>query len=102
MGEEDADRSPRRAGLYSANCRAIFSSSFSLGRRTFARPFRVAAAGDRLATLVVAPVLLLLLMQIQFLPFHSFITWTHRVTLLADLALNPAGALAEDPVRAPG
>ena len=39
-------------------------------------------------TLVVAPVLLLLLMQIQFLPFHnSFITWTHRIALLADLVL---------------
>src|SRR5271166_254 len=38
-------------------------------------------------TLVVAPVLLLLL-QIQFLPFHgSFITWTHRLALLADLGL---------------
>ena len=40
------------------------------------------------ATLVVAPVLLLLLIQIQFLPFHdSFITWTHRIVLAADLAL---------------
>ena len=40
------------------------------------------------ATLVVAPVLLLLLMQIQFLPFHSsFITWTARFALLADLVL---------------
>ena len=39
-------------------------------------------------TLVVAPVLLLLLMQIQFLPFHnSFITWAQRVALLADLVL---------------
>ena len=39
-------------------------------------------------TLVIAPVLLLLLMQIQFLPFHnSFITWTHRFALLADLVL---------------
>ena len=39
-------------------------------------------------TLVIAPVLLLLLMQIQFLPFHnSFITWTHRLALLADLGL---------------
>ena len=39
-------------------------------------------------TLVVAPVLLLLMMQIQFLPFHSnFITWTQRVALLADLVL---------------
>jgi uncharacterized protein YjbI with pentapeptide repeats len=39
-------------------------------------------------TLVVAPVLLLLMMQIQFLPFHSsFITWTQRAVLLADLVL---------------
>jgi uncharacterized protein YjbI with pentapeptide repeats len=40
------------------------------------------------STLVIAPVLLLLLMQIQFLPFHySFITWTQRIALLADLVL---------------
>jgi uncharacterized protein YjbI with pentapeptide repeats len=39
-------------------------------------------------TLVIAPVLLLLMMQIQFLPFHSsFITWTHRAALLVDLVL---------------
>src|SRR5271166_6946932 len=39
-------------------------------------------------TLVVAPVLLLLMMQIQFLPFHSsFIVWTQRVALLADFVL---------------
>ena len=39
-------------------------------------------------TLVIAPILLLLMMQIQFLPFHSsFITWTHRVILFADLWL---------------
>jgi uncharacterized protein YjbI with pentapeptide repeats len=38
--------------------------------------------------LVVAPVLLLLLFQIQFLPYHSsFITWTHRIVLLLDMAL---------------
>ncbi len=39
-------------------------------------------------TVAVAPVLLLLLMQIQFLPYHSsFITWTQRIALFADLAL---------------
>jgi len=39
-------------------------------------------------TLVVGPVLLLLMMQIQFLPYHSlFITWSHRLALLADLIL---------------
>ena len=39
-------------------------------------------------TLVIGPVLLLLLIQIQFLPFHnSFITWTNRLALLADLLL---------------
>ena len=40
------------------------------------------------ATLVAAPVLLLLLLQLQFLPFHSlFITWNQRLALAADLAL---------------
>jgi uncharacterized protein YjbI with pentapeptide repeats len=39
-------------------------------------------------TMVVAPVLLLLLMQIQFLPYHDrFITWIHRVVLLVDIGL---------------
>ncbi len=39
-------------------------------------------------TLVIAPVLLLLMMQIQFLPYHSlFIAWTQRIALLVDLIL---------------
>ena len=39
-------------------------------------------------SLVIAPVLLLLLLQIQFLPFHNiYITWTHRIVLALDLAL---------------
>ena len=40
-------------------------------------------------TLAVAPVLLLLLMQIQFLPYHSAaVTWTQRFALGLDLALT--------------
>jgi uncharacterized protein YjbI with pentapeptide repeats len=39
-------------------------------------------------TLVFGPVLLVLMMQIQFLPYHSvFITWTHRAVLATDLVL---------------
>ena len=39
-------------------------------------------------TLVIAPILLLLLMEIQFLPFHNgTITLAHRVVLVADLIL---------------
>jgi hypothetical protein len=39
-------------------------------------------------TLSFGPVALLLLLQIQFLPYHqSFITWTHRVTLITDLLI---------------
>jgi hypothetical protein len=41
-----------------------------------------------LSTLAVAPILLLLLFQLQFLPFHlSWVTWTHRLALVADLIL---------------
>jgi uncharacterized protein YjbI with pentapeptide repeats len=40
------------------------------------------------STLAVAPILLLLLLQVQFLPYHSsFITRTQRIVVLADLAL---------------
>jgi uncharacterized protein YjbI with pentapeptide repeats len=39
-------------------------------------------------TLVIAPVFLLLLLQIQFLPYHNgWITWTQRLTLLVALIL---------------
>ncbi|MGJ0427390.1 pentapeptide repeat-containing protein [Methylocystis sp.] len=39
-------------------------------------------------TLVFGPILLLLLLQIQFLPYHdAWITWTHRLALLADFVL---------------
>jgi uncharacterized protein YjbI with pentapeptide repeats/outer membrane protein OmpA-like peptidoglycan-associated protein len=41
-----------------------------------------------LLTLVIAPVLLLLLVQVQFLPYHNqAITWCHRGAVFADLAL---------------
>ncbi len=39
-------------------------------------------------TLVIAPILLLLMMQVQFLPFHSsFVTWAQRIALFVDLVL---------------
>jgi uncharacterized protein YjbI with pentapeptide repeats len=39
-------------------------------------------------TLAVAPIGLLLLLQIQFLPYHSrWITWTNRIALVGDLGL---------------
>jgi hypothetical protein len=39
-------------------------------------------------TVVLAPLVLLLLMQLQFLPYHSsFVTWVQRITIVIDLAL---------------
>lgn len=39
-------------------------------------------------TLVMGPVLLLVLIQMQFLPYHAYwITWIHRLTLFVDLLL---------------
>ena len=39
-------------------------------------------------SLVVAPIALLLLLQIKFLPYHSWwITWTSRIVLILDLGL---------------
>jgi hypothetical protein len=39
-------------------------------------------------SLVIGPVLLLLLIQVQFLPYHlEWVTWVHRFALLADMTL---------------
>jgi uncharacterized protein YjbI with pentapeptide repeats len=39
-------------------------------------------------TVVIAPVLVLLLMQLQFMPYHSaFVTWVHRGVIIVDIAL---------------
>ena len=41
-----------------------------------------------LMTLVIGPLALLLLLQLQFLPYHdASITWVHRIVLALDLAL---------------
>ncbi|MGO7924603.1 pentapeptide repeat-containing protein [Rhizobium ruizarguesonis] len=40
------------------------------------------------ASVIVGPVLLLMLIQLQFLPYHNeIVTWVHRFTILADLAV---------------
>jgi uncharacterized protein YjbI with pentapeptide repeats len=38
-------------------------------------------------SLVLAPVALLVLFQLKFLPYHDGLTWWHRVAVLADIAL---------------
>jgi uncharacterized protein YjbI with pentapeptide repeats len=39
-------------------------------------------------SLVIGPILLLLLIQVQFLPFHSeWITWWHRILIVVDVVL---------------
>ncbi len=52
------------------------------------RLFRAVMMAIAWVSLAIGPVLLLLLIQVQFLPFHnSFITWVHRFVLLGDLIL---------------
>jgi hypothetical protein len=51
-------------------------------------PFGLLLATILWVTLVVAPISLFLLLEIQFLPYHSrWITWTDRIALILDLAL---------------
>jgi len=52
-------------------------------------------------TLAIAPVLILLVFQYKFLPYHShLVTWTHRVLILAELAtVFTLWPLALDPQR---
>jgi hypothetical protein len=37
------------------------------------------------ATLAISPVLILLTFQVQFLPYHSNMTWLHRILVVLDL-----------------
>jgi uncharacterized protein YjbI with pentapeptide repeats len=86
--ESAAGRAAIRAGLQRQLPSNIFVQFLAGPPDIRASLFGSLLRGIAWSTLVVAPVLLLLLMQIQFLPFHSsFITWTHRVALLVDLAL---------------
>jgi hypothetical protein len=83
-----ADRAAIRAGLQRQLPSNIFVQFLAGPPDVRASLFGSLLRAIAWTTLVVAPVLLLLLMQIQFLPYHSsFITWTHRLALLADLLL---------------
>jgi uncharacterized protein YjbI with pentapeptide repeats len=49
---------------------------------------RLALAASVMITVVVGPVVLLFLVQGQFLPYHNeIVTWVHRAAVLADLTL---------------
>ncbi len=51
-------------------------------------PFGLLLGAILWVTLVVAPIALYLLLEIQFLPYHSrWITWTIRIAVLVDLGL---------------
>jgi hypothetical protein len=86
--EELVRRGKIHAGLRQQLPSNIFVQFLAGPKELRESPFGWALRAIAWTTLVMAPVFLLLLMQVQFLPFHSnFITWTHRVALLADLAL---------------
>jgi hypothetical protein len=90
IGDEDdgGARASIRAGLQWQLPSNIFVQFLAGPPELRASLFGSLLRGIAWSTLVVAPLLLLLLMQIKFLPFHSaFITWTHRIALLADLGL---------------
>ena len=77
-----------RAGLRRQLPSNIFVQFLAGPRDVRESPFGWLLYGIAWITLAVAPVLLLLLIQIQFLPFHSlFVTWAQRIVLGTDLAL---------------
>jgi hypothetical protein len=88
----DSSENPKAADMRTALQRQLPSNVFvqflagpdDIRDRGFGRLLKTIAW----TTLVVGPIALLLLLQIQFLPSHHLgITWTHRVALLADLLL---------------
>jgi uncharacterized protein YjbI with pentapeptide repeats len=53
------------------------------------RPFSLLLWATAWTTLVAAPILLLLLIQLQFLPYHdSPVSWSHRAVILCDLIVT--------------
>jgi uncharacterized protein YjbI with pentapeptide repeats len=81
-------RRAARAALRGQLPSNIFVQFLAGPREIREKPFGRFLQAIAWVTLAVAPVLLLLMMQIQFLPFHnSFITWSHRVVLLLDIGL---------------
>jgi len=77
-----------RAGLRRQLPSNIFVQFLAGPRDVRESPFGWLLYGIAWITLAVAPVLLLLLVQIQFLPFHSlFVMWAQRIALGTDLAL---------------
>ena len=88
--EEPAERKAKRDGLRRQLPSNIFVQ-FLAGPKQgdfSERLFRRLLHAIPWVTLAIAPVLMLLMMQIQFLPYHSsFVTCTQRVALGLDLAL---------------
>ncbi|HEX9169111.1 MAG TPA: pentapeptide repeat-containing protein [Roseiarcus sp.] len=90
VAARDAD-DPRIAAI--AGLRGQLPSSIFIQFLAGPRDHRAGSFGWLLrviawSTLAVAPILLLLLFQLQFLPFHnSWITWSHRGALVVDLVL---------------
>jgi uncharacterized protein YjbI with pentapeptide repeats len=77
-----------RAGLRGQLPSNIFVQFLAGSRDIRESPFGWLLQGIAWLTLSVGPILLLLLMQIQFLPFHSLsITWTQRIVIGVDLVL---------------
>jgi uncharacterized protein YjbI with pentapeptide repeats len=82
-----------RGGVYQERYRARVENSLFLqmlvGMKQERAGFNsILLASIALITIVVAPTATLILMQMMFLPYHSFaITWWHRVLVFADLGV---------------
>jgi uncharacterized protein YjbI with pentapeptide repeats len=77
-----------RAGLRRQLTSNIFVQFLAGPREVRESSFGALLYGIAWITLAAGPVLLLLLIQIQFLPFHSsFVTWIQRIALGIDLVL---------------
>ncbi|UYN96574.1 MAG: pentapeptide repeat-containing protein [Enhydrobacter sp.] len=82
-GMVDADREKYRLRLENA----LFLQIIVGARRERAGANGIMLQAIALVTLAIAPVLVLLLFQLMFLPYHSQpITWWHRALVVADLA----------------
>ena len=78
---------PDNASVRQRLANTLFAQIFAGSPRERGGPVGVLLKAMAWVTLAIAPVLVLLVFQFTFLPYHShFVTWTHRLLIFIELA----------------
>jgi len=78
---------PENASVRQRLANTLFAQIFAGSPRERGGPLGALLKAMAWVTIAIAPVLVLFVFQIKFLPYHShFVTWTHRLLIFMELA----------------